>query len=624
MQEYFFESSIERLARILAGQYGIQVVFEGNEAMTDGKRIVLPFFQTMTPEFKADLNGYLDHEVAHCRYTGFEQMAIAENQMHRSMLNSVEDIRIERLMMVDYPGTRYNLEPLRAKVDEHHNKIWKKLPQPARLLLNIVQIMRGLEPRIDKDNERYIDLVRDPSRKLNECTSTEEMRKVTQEIMRLLRNERDKEKDEGDGEADPKKDKDSDSSKKGKGKGRSSKDRSTDKGEKSEGDSSGGEEGEDDSRDGRSDSGVPGKRKGEGEDRDAERKTSPLSGSSDAISDFDRALAGDGKPLIKLKDIAAFINDEIKKALKGDKEVRSTMTSRPPEDPIWEGVRSVPVTTRFDKTTDHSGKGDTSSYARLKLDVMPLINPIKIQLERVLKVKEAAKWVGDKEQGRIDTRALSRLASIPGTRRIFKEFAKTETNNVAVEILIDMSGSMRERMKTAKMAAIAMAEALKDINIAFEVTGFNSKPSGSVASYTASLGDTSRFNRTNEALDLHVFKSFDSSSLSGLERVFVGVQNPDGECVVWAAQRLMKRKEKRKILIVLSDGEPGTGDGSRGILCSDLRNKVKLIQKSGIECIGIGIESECVKHFYPDYIVLKDVKDLPQGAMRKLAKIVGG
>jgi cobalamin biosynthesis protein CobT len=183
---------------------------------------------------------------------------------------------------------------------------------------------------------------------------------------------------------------------------------------------------------------------------------------------------------------------------------------------------------------------------------------------------------------------------------------------------------MGGRMDTAKKATIAMAEALKALDIPFEVTGFYSEPDSNVAKVYAALPEESkkRFNRKSERLELHIFKSFDAPTLSGIEKLHPGSQNPDGECVQWAAKRLSERKEKRKILMVLSDGEPATGDSRRDVLCSDLRRRIMQIEKSGIECVGVGIQTPAVKEFYPDFIVLNDLKDLPKAAMTKLSKLL--
>jgi len=166
-----------------------------------------------------------------------------------------------------------------------------------------------------------------------------------------------------------------------------------------------------------------------------------------------------------------------------------------------------------------------------------------------------------------------------------------------------------------------MAEALRDLDITFEVTGFHSVDDHRVRD-KLKRGDERDYNRSCERLDLHVFKSFDKVNLTGIEKLFVGVQNPDGECVRWAAKRLAERREARKILIVLSDGAPATGDGSCRILNSDLKKAVKDITKSGIECVGLGIQTHSVQEFYTDNVVIDNIKDLPSKAMSKLSKIL--
>ena len=91
-----FETSLEKIGRIIARQYNINVVFEGTGASTDGKTIKLPSTKDLSDELMLDLNGFLDHEVAHCKYTEFETMKRTVNDFHRQLLNACEDVRIER------------------------------------------------------------------------------------------------------------------------------------------------------------------------------------------------------------------------------------------------------------------------------------------------------------------------------------------------------------------------------------------------------------------------------------------------------------------------------------------------------------------------------------------------
>ena len=68
-----FESSLEKLARIISSQHGIRIVFKDQGASTDGKTINLPSTAELTPELMADMQGFIDHEVAHCKFTDFKE-----------------------------------------------------------------------------------------------------------------------------------------------------------------------------------------------------------------------------------------------------------------------------------------------------------------------------------------------------------------------------------------------------------------------------------------------------------------------------------------------------------------------------------------------------------------------
>lgn len=558
MRALSFESSLEKLGRILSAQYGVNVVFEGNQAMTDGKTITLPLFPNPSAELTRDLNGFLDHEVAHVKFTEFGELKHLKTRFHKEMLNAIEDTRIERLMINEFPGTQSHLDPLNEKYRAlmMADESWSKIPYPIRVIQGIRDIMEGREPRLDADTEAYIEMSREAAVELNDCKSTKEVRLKTFEIIKKIIEEKEEEK----------KDKSSKPSKDG---------------EPSDG--------------------------GEGESED-----DMLSAADDAR--FDEHT----------HDVHSLLEEAIKKEIKeGKKGVPKARGYVDVASPIWKDMVSIPATTRFDKVIDHSSTGNPAAYAKMKSDIKPMIAPIRLALEKVLKIRENAKWRLERERGTLDKKNLARMASNKNYRTIFKEFTKTETKNVAVELLIDLSGSMSgSKVQVAREAATAMGEALKDLGIPFEVTGFSSVMSREVSEYSRTLGDVTRFNRTQEALKLEIFKSFDCQNMSGITKLQSSQQNPDGECVTWAAKRLALRKEKRKILIVFSDGEPATGDSNRGILCSDLKSKIQKIQKSGIECVGVGIATDSVKHFYPDYLVLRNIADLPKTAMKKLSSLI--
>ena len=106
--------------------------------------------------------------------------------------------------------------------------------------------------------------------------------------------------------------------------------------------------------------------------------------------------------------------------------------------------------------------------------------------------------------------------------------------------------------------------------------------------------DTFGYNRFVERLDLRVYKRFDSDNPSGLACIECGHENPDGEALSWAAGRLLAAA-RRRILMVLSDGYPATGDGNPAILRTDL--PASTLRERRVELIGVGILDDAVETF---------------------------
>jgi cobalamin biosynthesis protein CobT len=94
--------------------------------------------------------------------------------------------------------------------------------------------------------------------------------------------------------------------------------------------------------------------------------------------------------------------------------------------------------------------------------------------------------------------------------------------------------------------------------------------------------------------------------------------NVDGECVEIAGMRVLRRKEKGKILIVLSDGNPACYTSDYDGLNMHLKKTVENMTRAGVNMIGIGIESSAVTDFYPKSMVINNVNDLPPLIMREL------
>ena len=91
-------------------------------------------------------------------------------------------------------------------------------------------------------------------------------------------------------------------------------------------------------------------------------------------------------------------------------------------------------------------------------------------------------------------------------------------------------------------------------------------------------------------------------------------ENIDGEAILWAYNRIKKRKEVRKIIMVISDGAP-VDDSTLSVNSGDylekhLKQTVKFIEdKTDTEILAIGIGHD-VSRYYSKAIKITDVQEL--------------
>lgn len=669
-----FESVLEKKCRIMSRNYNIPVVVKGNRACTDGNTIYLPMVEELSEELYADLDGFSDHEVAHVKYTDFAELKKpnrVKNRFHMELFNAVEDSRIEALLPLEYQGTAVSLERLNRKFGAKMDETRADMPWPIRLIVCIREIYDGLTPRSDAQIEPILAEIRPDCEALRGCRDTGELLTATEKLIARINKVRESlymsaPKDEefagGDlegeamqGESPIELDPERRSRESKQAKGAEQFDPATEKeevGTESGEDASEGEKGEDASE-GEKGSASEGAEQGEkggdsaegeksegenaegmeanasaGGDRKAEGKTAQKDVWSDTETEAQMLKDGLGQPSEfdnHVYSSETYMEQRLEEELGGEDVHNERGMYYGKDEEIDSTSVSIPYSTEHDTVTDFTGKGDRAKYASMKRMIMSHVNPIKSHLERVLKVKEDAKLRGERERGQLNTRSLAQLCIDKNYRRPFKEYTKTDTSNVAVTLLIDCSGSMSgAKMETARQTALALGESLKSLNITFEALGFNTASSRELSNevYSMERSTLKRFNRLYETLNLMVFKKFDSSDLTGIVHAHSGGANADGESVVWASKRLAERKEKRKILIVLSDGQPSYNGANHRVLAGDLKRVVSLLPKVGIEPIGIGIKTEDVKMFYPKYAVVNDISKLSTTVMGTVAKML--
>ncbi|MFW6855432.1 cobaltochelatase CobT-related protein [Burkholderia gladioli] len=299
-------------------------------------------------------------------------------------------------------------------------------------------------------------------------------------------------------------------------------------------------------------------------------------------------------------------------------------------------------TTDFDRIEPFQPMLASASVYSMCDRVDHMVRPLQKQLERIMAARSLAVWSGGFKSGRMDGAALVRLNF--GDDRIFARKQETRTKEWAVELLVDMSGSMGgTKIRTACDSAYALASVLERMGIKVEVLSFSTRDVGEVFSSkdferctgggTAGSSESmftkgARGYSRIEPLNIAILKSFTERVVQTRER-FAALpdaramlkNNVDGECVEIAAKRLLARPEAGKLLIVLSDGQPNA-HGNIPELKSHLKRTVRAVEKSGVKVFGIGIEDNAVSSYYSSHVVIKKASELPSTIMTSLKKLL--
>ena len=231
------------------------------------------------------------------------------------------------------------------------------------------------------------------------------------------------------------------------------------------------------------------------------------------------------------------------------------------------------------------------------------------QLQRRLLAQRLRHWDFELEEGVLDNRRLATLVGENPNHRVFKCEREARVPEACVTMLVDQSGSMRGSAHLLAAQAIDIAvHTLEVCGVSVEVLGYTTRygADNPVAETWMKLGAQGRPGRLN-ALRHIVFKAAGQPwrvarrHLGLLLRSDFGFENVDGESLYWAARRLLARPERRKILIVLSDGSPydeaTIKSNDSQILADHLLEVVQVVEQTPVHLVGIGTGRE-VGRFY--------------------------
>ena len=260
-----------------------------------------------------------------------------------------------------------------------------------------------------------------------------------------------------------------------------------------------------------------------------------------------------------------------------------------------------------------------------------LITKLANKLQRQLLASQKRAWEFDLEEGLLDTSKLTRVIIDPYSSLSFKKEKDYEFKDTVVTLLIDNSGSMRGRPITiAAICADILSRTLERCSVKVEILGFTTKnwKGGQSREYWNKNGKPKSPGRLNDLRHI-IYKSADTqwriskNNLGLMLKEGLLKENIDGEAINWAFGRLKKRKEERKILMVISDGAP-VDDSTLSVNSGDflekhLKKTVKYIENKGdVEILAIGIGHD-VSRYYSKAIKITDVQELGDVMIEQLS-----
>jgi len=297
-------------------------------------------------------------------------------------------------------------------------------------------------------------------------------------------------------------------------------------------------------------------------------------------------------------------------------------------------------TTQYDEITkaENLEKADEIIKLRKNLDrqlmgFQYIITKLANKLQRKLLAKQNRAWEFDLEEGLLDSSKLPRIIMDPYNSLSFKKEKDLDFKDTIVTLLIDNSGSMRGRPITiAAICADILSRTLERCSVKIEILGFTTKnwKGGKSRELWNKNSKPKTPGRLNDLRHI-VYKGADvqwrqaKNNLGLMLKEGLLKENIDGEAISWAFSRIKKRKEERKILMVISDGAPvddstlsvNTGD----FLEKHLKKMVKFIEeKSEVEILAIGIGHD-VSRYYAKAIKITDVNELGDVMISQLSSL---
>ncbi len=321
----------------------------------------------------------------------------------------------------------------------------------------------------------------------------------------------------------------------------------------------------------------------------------------------------------------------------GSEEAGNPFQNRPDGYIPGPDNRYMVYTTEFDEEIRAEDLADLSELTRLRgaLDKQlgnqqAIITKLANRLQRKVMAQQRRSWEFGLDEGILDPSRLARIIANPTVPLSYKAEKETDFRDTVVTLLIDNSGSMRGRpIALAAMSADIIARTMERCGVKCEILGFTTRAwkGGKSRDKWMQNGRPPHPGRLNDIRHI-IYKAADApmrrtrKNMGLMLKEGILKENIDGEALVWAHNRLVRRGEARKILMVISDGAPVDDStlsaNPSNMLEADLRHVIEWIEmRKDVELTAIGIGHD-VTRYYKKAMTLADADELAKALINQL------
>jgi cobaltochelatase CobT len=226
------------------------------------------------------------------------------------------------------------------------------------------------------------------------------------------------------------------------------------------------------------------------------------------------------------------------------------------------------------------------------------------RLQTLLALPQIDGWDSAQDSGYIDGRRLAQMVAKPDEQSVFRLPHSAARADVALTLLLDCSGSMKQHMEKLAPLVDLLTRALDMAGVATEVLGYttNSWNGGRVMRDWRRAGKPAQPGRLNELCHM-VFKESgqpwrrSKPGLAAMLKPDLFRECVDGEALRWAAERLRAQETERRMLVVFSDGSPMDGAtvlaNDTHYLDRDLQHVARQLEREaaiGLCAVGLGLD----------------------------------